>query len=176
MCLALNMFIWMRSTVISVFFAICALVLCNCISCRNWCGLCVPLMCKLCSGSVVYAQLLQWSRFFSMLHMQSDCILWLQCICHRSHLYSLYVCSCVSVTGHMFIVWLCTVVTVHLSQVTYLQSVLYSYSCADVTGHKFTVCTLQLQLYSCHRSQVYSLYTTVTAVRLSQVTCLQSVI
>ena len=45
---------------------------------------------------------------------------------------------------------------------------------ASVTGHIFTVCTLQLQLCSCHRSQVYSLYTTVTAVQLSQVTCLQS--
>ena len=142
MCLALNMFIWMRSTVISVFFAFCALVLCNCISCRNWCGLCVPLMCKLCSGSVVYAQLLQWSRFFSMLHMQSDCILWLQCICHRSHIYSLY----------------STVTAVQLSQVTSLQSVHYSYSCTAVTGHKFTVCTLQLQLYVCHRSHVYSLW------------------
>ena len=85
----------------------------------------MPLMCKLCSGSMVCAQLRLWSRFFSMLHMQSDCILWLQCVCHRSHVYSL-IAHCgysVSVTGHMFTVY-ATVTAVFLSQVTCLQSTL----------------------------------------------------
>ena len=104
MCLALNMFIWMRITVSSLPFVLLSFVT---VFLAEVDVDCVCLWCVSCTVA-------QW-----FVH---------SCCCGQGSFscygWSLIVyCSySASVTGHMFTVWLYTVVTVHLSQVTCLQS------------------------------------------------------